>query len=132
MDNVYDTIDEREYEKRVLARADEDWIEDGTFCYLVKFPLFPTVLILSSDGTGYIEDGREIFDEDYSDDGGGGGGAPNSRHKNTEGKDGKSGVNISKKRLRDINAKPASGKATIQGMFSKVVPSTKKVNQFYA
>lgn len=29
VDNVYDTVEEKEYEKIVLARADSDWIDDG-------------------------------------------------------------------------------------------------------
>jgi len=45
IDDLYETVDEEEYSRRVEERLEDDWIED--------------------DGTGdYIDDGREIFDDE--------------------------------------------------------------------
>lgn len=86
VDNVYEIIDEKDYAKKAKEKyGDQDWIED--------------------DGTGYLEDYRDYFeDEDYSDD---------------------EAAKGSKKRPRDGGSKPTKGKGSIRNLFSNAVPKKK-------
>ncbi|VVC98313.1 unnamed protein product [Leptidea sinapis] len=95
VENVYETVDEREYSERVLKRQEDDWIEDGNS---------------SIDGTGYVEDGREIFDDEEVDD----------TYVATDGKDSGRGV----KRKARVSAQP-TGKGNIRNLLG-AMPSKKK------
>lgn len=77
--SVYEEVDEEQYSKLVRERQDDDWIiDDGQSTYWLLHHLCcnrDVIEVLSwmclfplSDGTGYVEDGREIFDEELEDD----------------------------------------------------------------
>ncbi|KAK9497008.1 hypothetical protein O3M35_012802 [Rhynocoris fuscipes] len=89
LENVYEEVDEKEYTKTVLARQEDDWIVDD-------------------GGTGYIEDGREIFDDDLDEE---------SIEKSKT-------VNRGKKRSRDLG--PISSKGNIRNMLAGMPTKKRK------
>ena len=88
--SVYEEVDEQQYSKIVQDRQEDDWIiDDGEsqltvligkiyisvcVCVCVCVCLWRTrrtqceSFSFYTDGTGYLEDGREIFDDDLDDD----------------------------------------------------------------
>lgn len=73
---MYEEVDEEQYSKMVRERQEDDWIiDDGKLHFPVSTVglcvMGTSDVIISSlllDGTGYVEDGREIFDDDLDDD----------------------------------------------------------------
>lgn len=115
VDNVYDEVDEQEYSNRVTSRALDDWIEDGEkFSFFVAFTNNKCMNV--SDGTGYVEDGREIFDDDDEED---------LPRKNVN----KSKRGDNKKRVRDVSD-PVQGKGSIKSLFGNAVPKKKDVRAY--
>ncbi len=79
--SVYEEVDEQQYSKMVRERQEDDWIiDDGESLSPVAAVRLVCLCVCDggvwcksfssrpSDGTGYVEDGREIFDDDLDDD----------------------------------------------------------------
>ncbi|XP_062561225.1 DNA polymerase alpha catalytic subunit [Armigeres subalbatus] len=95
--NVYDEVDETEYAKIVNERQREDFVDDD-----------------DGSGYGYVENGREVFDEDELEDEG------PSRSKKKQ-KDPKG-----KKRTREETA-PVTGRKSLKNYFNKEHESKVKI-----
>ncbi|XP_071838856.1 DNA polymerase alpha catalytic subunit-like [Apostichopus japonicus] len=100
LQNVYDVVDEDEYSEVVRKRQEDDWIVDD-------------------DGGGYIEDGREIFDDDLV----GRDEPPPNKGKNS----GKS-KNSAKKKQNHLSKQP-TGKNDIRSMFLMSSSKPKKAEK---
>ena len=72
--SVYEELDEEQYSKMVRERQEDDWIiDDGESQSLYSLQEYVCeerglITFFHPDGTGYVEDGREIFDDDLDDD----------------------------------------------------------------
>ncbi|XP_053690706.1 DNA polymerase alpha catalytic subunit [Sabethes cyaneus] len=93
--NVYDEVDESEYARIVHERAREDFVDDD-----------------DGAGYGYVENGREVFDEDELEE------EPSVRGKEKSKK--------GKKRGRDESA-PVAGRKSLKNYFSKERESKVKI-----
>lgn len=114
VDNVYDLVDEKEYSKRVLSRQCDDWIVDGI---LVANLLNEHQLLIFtsyfSEGSGYVEDGREIFDDDMDEE---------SIAKQSKDKGGRK----RKSKSQQDDAENSKGSGNIRHMLSNMQPKKKK------